>query len=430
MITAATSPHCAVRKAGCRAAGVPVVFAKSKSSARPLCSPAVSVPEPGSGTAALRAPGTAPPLLSWGSASGRCAHPQMPVKALWLCLEIPGAGQALVAPVAPWALAVAALVLHTRACPQPSQGSGVPVQDFLSVRADYSAKAAMWQSCLHCFTELGCLLSPSIIFWAGNRILMVEVQIRFFCWTLIELAARGACWLCREQDAVQRIITSPECWNIYVCTKTHGNGLHFELLMRGPMLEEKNFSGDAKKTDLTMSLASTKGRTGVKWWLFPFKSHPPELYPPEKSRSICVSLFSWAQGRCVICAAAAEAMPPVQYQTARDHHQARASLVRWARNAYFYSFAGITIFYLKRYNSNFCSDMGLQFDVHLHTLCMLCLLFKIILQLIHLLLIHYLSSNKDVLLFAVAAYSAQHTAGWYFPSVITRVIGLSSQELH
>lgn len=55
--------------------------------------------------------------------------------------------------------------------------------------------------------------------------------------------------------------------------------------------------------------------------------------------------------------------------------------------------------------------MGLQFNVHLYTPCMLSLLFKVILQLIHLLLTRYLSLNKDVLLFAVAAYSAQCIVG-------------------
>lgn len=188
------------------------------------------------------------------------------------------------------------------------------------------------------------------------------------------------------------------------------------------MLQERNFSGDTEKTDLPTSLVSTKGRTGVKCWLFPFRSHPPELCPPEKSRYICAPLFSWAQGRCVICAAPAEAGSPVQCQTARGHHQARVSLVRWARNALFYSFAGRTIFYLTSCNNNFCSDTGLQFDVHLYTPCMLSLLLKIIFQPTHLLLTHYLSSNKDVLLFAIAAYSAQHIAGWYFPSLITRAI--------
>lgn len=65
--------------------------------------------------------------------------------------------------------------------------------------------------------------------------------------------------------------------------------------------------------------------------------------------------------------------------------------------------------------------MGLQFDVHLYTPCMLSL-FKIILQLSHLFLTRCLSLNRDVLLFAVAAYSAQRIVGRYFPSLITRAI--------
>lgn len=55
------------------------------------------------------------------------------VKALWLCLEIPGAGQV---PShgdtcgTPRALVVAALVFHTPACPRPGHGWAVPVQRF------------------------------------------------------------------------------------------------------------------------------------------------------------------------------------------------------------------------------------------------------------------------------------------------------------
>jgi len=64
---------------------------------------------------------------------------------------------------------------------------------FLSVRADYSAKAVIRLSCLRCFTEPDFLMASSIIFRAGNRSLMVEVQIRFSCRTLIALAVRGAC---------------------------------------------------------------------------------------------------------------------------------------------------------------------------------------------------------------------------------------------
>lgn len=92
-----------------------------------------------------------------------------------------------------------------------AQDSAVPCSGFLSVRADYSAKAAMWQSCLHCFTELGCLLSPSIIFRAGNRILMVEVQIKFSCWTLGAgsawdlLTSQGTRSLCKESSPVLRV---------------------------------------------------------------------------------------------------------------------------------------------------------------------------------------------------------------------------------
>lgn len=428
---AAKSPHSVGRKAGCRAAAVPVVFAESKNNARALCSPSVSVPEPDTGTAATHilrhCPWRTPHLWCLGALLQRVvAHTQNASEGV---LAFPGDSWHWVSPQ-PWCHLWHTLITglwwwqHWRSTPLPVPGwvraRLYPCSGFLSVRADYSAKAAMWQSCLHCFTELGCLLSPSTIFRAGNRILMVEVQIRFSCRTLTELAARGTCWLCREQDHCAK--NQHQSWVLeYISTpaqKLIASGLHFELLVRDLMLQER----DAKKTDLTLSLASTKGRTGVKWWLFPFISHLPELYPPDKSRCLCTPLFSWAQGRSVICAAPAEAMLPVQYQTARDHHHARASIVRWARNSFFYSFAGGTIFYLTSCNNHFCSDMGLQFDVHLYTPCMLSLLFKIILQLIHLLLTHYLSLNKDVLLFAVAAYSAQRIVGWYFPSLITRAI--------
>lgn len=117
----------------------------------------------------------------------------------------------------------------------------------------------------------------------------------------------------------------------------------------------------------------------------------------QRRAATSVSPFSWAQGRCVTCAAPAEAMSPGQYQAARDHHHTRASLVRWARNAFFYSFAGRKVFYLTSYSNNLCSDMGLQFDIHLYTPCMLSLSFKIILQFIHLLRTRYLGLNKDVL---------------------------------
>lgn len=172
---AATSPHSVVREVGCRAAAAPVVVTESRNSARALCSPAGPVPEPEK--CQWRHFGCAWRLLVLGKSPAMVtpvAHPGLLWWQLWCftALHVPGR-------------------VRAGLC---------PCRDFLSVRADYSAKAAMWQSCLHCFTELGCLLSPSIISWAGNRILMVEVQIRFSCRTLMELAARGTCWLCREQD--------------------------------------------------------------------------------------------------------------------------------------------------------------------------------------------------------------------------------------
>lgn len=201
---AALSPHSVGRKAGCGATAVAVVFAKSKNSARALCSSTVCDTVPDTGTAS----GTA----LWG-------HPTsgalgfyfrglwLTHKCQWRCFGLAWRLLALVE-----SPAVVSPVAHSRLSwwhcrhfmpvhvPGWVQAQLYPCSGFLSVRADYSAKAAMWQTCLHCFTELGCLLSPSIIFRAGNRILMVEVQIRFSCRTLAELAARGTCWFCREQD--------------------------------------------------------------------------------------------------------------------------------------------------------------------------------------------------------------------------------------
>lgn len=154
-------------------------------------------------------------------------------------------------------------------------------------------------------------------------------------------------------------------------------------------------------------------------------SHSDHTYlscTQQRRAGTCVPPFSAGHKANVWSVQLLRSSVTVQYQTARDHHHARASIVRWARNASFYNFAGRTIFYLTSYNNNFCSYTVLQFDVHFYTPCMLSLLFKIILQLVHLLLTHYLSLNKDVLLFAVAAYSAQWIAGWYFPSLITRAI--------
>lgn len=188
------------------------------------------------------------------------------------------------------------------------------------------------------------------------------------------------------------------------------------------MLQERNFSGDAEKTDLTTSLASTKGKQG--WSAGCSHSDHTHLSCGHQRRAgTSVPPFSaghkagvWSvqllQKQCHLCSAR---LPGVTIKQGYP-------LLDELEMLFFYSFAGRTIFYLTSYNNNFCSDMGLQFDVHLYTPCMLSLLLKIIFQATHLLLIHYLSSNKDVLLFAIAAYSAQHIAGWYFPSLITRAI--------
>jgi len=58
--------------------------------------------------------------------------------------------------------------------------------------------------------------------------------------------------------------------------------------------------------------------------------------------------------------------------------------------------------------------MGLQFDMYLYTWCMLSALFKVIPQIIHLLLTHCHSLNREVLLIPVVC--------WYFPPLITRSI--------
>lgn len=134
----ARSPHSFVRKVGCRAAAVHVVFAKSKNSARALCSPTVSVPAPDKGTVAtdiLRyLPWGIPHLWCLGALLQRVvAHTQMSVKALWLCLEIPGAGWVPSSGVTcgtPRALVVVALVFHTLACPWLGQGLAAPMQWF------------------------------------------------------------------------------------------------------------------------------------------------------------------------------------------------------------------------------------------------------------------------------------------------------------
>lgn len=41
---------------------------------------------------------------------------------------------------------------------------------------------------------------------------------------------------------MKRFITSDECWNIYVCIENIANSLHFGLLVRGLLLQNRNFS--------------------------------------------------------------------------------------------------------------------------------------------------------------------------------------------
>lgn len=41
---------------------------------------------------------------------------------------------------------------------------------------------------------------------------------------------------------MKRFITSDECWNIYVCIENIANSLHFGLLVRGLLLQNRSFS--------------------------------------------------------------------------------------------------------------------------------------------------------------------------------------------
>lgn len=113
-------------------------------------------------------------------------------------------------------LVVAVMAFHTHTCPAWVRALFYPCSGFLGVRTDYPANAPIWQPSLHCFMEPGCLMSPSIIFRAGNSGLTVEVQIRFSCRPLILLAACRAWWLCREQDHCEKIHHQ---WRVleYIC---------------------------------------------------------------------------------------------------------------------------------------------------------------------------------------------------------------------
>lgn len=208
--------------------------------ARPFAGSLVSAPQPGTGTVATSSLrhllwGR---LLHWGFGevdSGRCSSGTKVAWRrfvfAWRCMVLaksPGSGVIRVTrPGVPrscrqcWCFTLTGVSGWARA-------RFYTYSSFLSVRADYSAKAVIWQSCLHCFTEPGCLMSPSVIFRDGNRRLTVEVQIRFSCRTLIALADRGACWLHREQDHCEK---THHQWRVleYICL--HGKTLPMVFIL-------------------------------------------------------------------------------------------------------------------------------------------------------------------------------------------------------
>lgn len=104
------------------------------------------------------------------------------------------------------------------------------------------------------------------------------------------------------------------------------------------------------KTDLTVSPASPKGRTRMRWWLFPFRSqHPAELYLYQRraGTSDCPFVAGHETEVCCtrlcVCAGPAGTMSPVQYQPARDRDHARARVYPLLGKLEIHAFTGLLV---------------------------------------------------------------------------------------